>query len=48
MIYLHDTGVVHKDFKPENGLVTGTMDNIVVKITDFDEIVEIRNTITTT
>ena len=46
--YLHHQNVVHKDFKPENCLVSGTLDNLVIKVSDFDEIVEIKNTITST
>ena len=35
---LHDLSIVHKDFKPENLLVSGTSDKIYIKLTDFDDV----------
>lgn len=46
--YLHNKEILHKDFKPTNCLVTGTLSNIVVKVADFDGIVDIKNTISST
>ena len=34
---LHDLSLVHKDFKPENLLVSGTTDKICVKLTDLNK-----------
>ena len=46
--YLHHQGVVHKDFKPINILVTGSLTNIQIKIADFDEMVSIKESIVST
>ena len=35
---LHDLTIVHKDFKPESLLVSGTTNKICVKLTDFDDV----------
>ena len=32
LAYLHGENIIHKDFKPNNCLVTGTFENIVIKI----------------
>lgn len=45
---LHDHHIIHKDFKPSNLLLCGTEHNPLVKIADFDDISEIKNTITST
>ncbi|XP_066935463.1 serine/threonine-protein kinase B-raf-like [Clytia hemisphaerica] len=46
--YLHNNSIIHKDFKPNNCLVTGDLDNIKVKVADFDDIFDIKNTVTST
>jgi len=46
--YLHNNSIIHKDFKPNNCLVTGTLDKMVVKVADFDDVFEIKNTVTAT
>ena len=35
---LHDTKIIHKDFKPSNLLVSGMTDNKKVKLSDFDDL----------
>ncbi|XP_065664456.1 uncharacterized protein LOC136086114 [Hydra vulgaris] len=42
---LHYFGIVHKDFKPSNFLVTGTLNKLSVKIIDFDDLSLIQETI---
>ena len=39
---LHDLSIVHKDFKPENLLVFGTTDKICVKLTNFDDVYNLK------
>ena len=43
---LHEHDIVHKDFKPTNLLVSGSLSNILIKVADFDDMQEIKNTIT--
>ena len=43
--YIHDNNVIRKDFKPANLLVSGSRSTIIVKVADFDDIVEIKSTI---
>ncbi|XP_066926505.1 uncharacterized protein [Clytia hemisphaerica] len=45
LVYLHGENIIHKDFKPNNCLVTGSLENIVVKIADFDDVFKIKQTI---
>ena len=45
---LHDTQIIHKDFKPSNLLVSGMTDNIKVKLSDFDDLLILKNTTTAT
>ena len=46
--YLHKNGITHRDFKPANLLVSGEHPNISVKVTDFDEVVGIKETLLAT
>ena len=39
---LHDLSMIHKDFKPANLLVSGTTDRICVKLTDFDDVYDLK------
>lgn len=45
LTYLHERDIIHQDFKTTNLLVSGSPSNIIVKITDFDEMFFIKNTI---
>ena len=45
---LHDNSILHKDIKPANLLVSGLVDKIIVKVSDFDDLHEIKNSFTTT
>ena len=42
--YLHAQGVIHRNFKTANLLVSGTLANITVKVADFDTIVDLKQT----
>lgn len=47
--YLHTNNIVHRDLKPSNVLVKGSStDNVIIKISDFDDIAEIESTIAAT
>ena len=46
--YLHQQNIIHRDFKPANLLIVGERGKICVKITDFDELFKVKNTITST
>jgi len=46
--YLHEHDIVHRDFKPANLLVNGHLENINVKVADFDIVTKIKETIVTT
>ncbi|XP_057296083.1 uncharacterized protein LOC130629325 isoform X2 [Hydractinia symbiolongicarpus] len=48
LIFLHENSIVHRDFKPSNLLVTNNNKQIQIKITDFDEMVILQQTITST
>lgn len=43
--YLHESELIHQDFKPSNLLVSGTQDNIIA---DFDDIFLIKSTVANT
>jgi len=45
--YLHQQGIVHKDFKPSNLLVSGLFPDLSVKVTDFEDMADIKQTIAT-
>lgn len=46
--YLHNNDIIHRDLKPSNLLISGSLDDIIVKVGDFDDFVDIKLTITST
>lgn len=46
--YLHKNQITHRDFKPANMLVTGIYPNIHIKVTDFDDVVRVKETMIST
>ena len=46
--YLHSCDIIHRDIKPANLLLTGTLNNVTIKVADFDDFVDIKETITCT
>ena len=46
--YLHDNGIIYQDLKPSNMLVTGNLQKIIIKLSDFGELSTIKNTAKTT
>ena len=48
MTYLHSKNIIHKDLKPSNFLIAGQLENIIVKIADFNEVASFKDSITST
>ena len=46
--FLHRNNVVHRDFKPANLLVTGSLEKTIVKLADFDDVVILKETVVQT
>nr|XP_047127834.1 receptor-interacting serine/threonine-protein kinase 1-like [Hydra vulgaris] len=47
-MYLHECGIIHRDIKHSNLLVTGTSKDIIIKVSDFDDLVDIKETVALT
>ncbi|XP_065653072.1 uncharacterized protein LOC136080384 [Hydra vulgaris] len=48
IMYLHEKNIIHRDIKPSNMLVSGSIENLTIKISDFGDMTTIKNTITST
>ena len=48
LTYFHSKNIIHKSLKPSNLLIAGQLENIIVKIADFNEVASYKNTITST
>jgi len=46
--YLHKNSIIHRDFKPSNLLVNGSLEKVNVKVADFDVVTKIKEKITAT
>lgn len=46
--YLLDNRIIYQDLKPSNMLVTGNLENIIIKFSDFGELSTMKNTAKTT
>ena len=47
-IYLHNKKIIHRDFNPSNLLVQGDLNNITIKVADFDGLYLMKETISAT
>ena len=48
MQFLRHNGICHRDFKPNNLLVSGSLNDVIIKVVDFDDVVAIKQTIMAT
>ncbi|XP_065639603.1 interleukin-1 receptor-associated kinase 4-like [Hydra vulgaris] len=48
IMYLHEKNIIHGDIKPTNMLVCGSIQNLIIKISDFGDMTTIKNTVTCT